>query len=163
MEESKFQYDIMACQKCGTANVKGQEHCRRCGATLKVRNPLTLPVAVGGGLLLIVLCSAIAIFVARTTPYGEVLAILMFILSGILSFIGGIWLIVEGFRASPLWGLGLLFFSPIVSIIFLFVKPDYALKPWVVSFVGVVFFIVGILMVPGSVIDTFNQFGGTGF
>lgn len=163
MEDSEFQYDIITCQKCGTANVRGQERCRRCRTPLKVRNPLTLPLAVGGGLILIILCSGMAIAVARTTPLGVPLALVMFIFSGILSFIGGIWLLIEGFRAGPLWGFGLLLFGPIVSFVFLFAKPDYALKPWVVSFLGIICFIVGVLMIPDSFLNILNQVSGAGF
>ena len=163
MEEADFQYEIINCPKCGTANVKGHDRCRRCRTPLKVRNPLTLPLAVGGGFVLLFLCGGVAVYVARTTPFAMPLALIVVTISTLLSFVGGIWLLFEGFRAGPLWGLGMLLFAPIVSILFLFIKPDYALKPWVVSILGLILFIIGMLMIPDNIIDTINQFSGSGF
>jgi len=163
MEQSEFQYEIINCQKCGTANIKGDVRCRRCRTRLKVRNPLMVPLVVGVGLVVVALLSGLAIYVIRGTGLAVPLALIMFFITSILGFIGGLWLLVEGFRASPIWGLGLIFFYPIVSILFLILKPDYALKPWLVTFAGMILFIIGALMIPDSFFEVINQFGGAGF
>lgn len=52
-----------------------------------------------------------------------------------LLLIGGIWLIVEAFKTSILWGLGCLLITP-VSLIFTFVHWDRASNPFILQLIG---------------------------
>lgn len=60
---------------------------------------------------------------------------MMLILGLILAVIGGLWLLVEAFRTSIVWGLVCLFL-PIVQIGFVIAHWDRAWKPFMVNVVG---------------------------
>ncbi|HOY21876.1 MAG TPA: hypothetical protein PK002_01920 [Cellvibrio sp.] len=49
--------------------------------------------------------------------------------------IGGLWLIIEAFKTSILWGLGCLIITP-VSLVFIFVHWDKAKSPFILQLVG---------------------------
>lgn len=49
--------------------------------------------------------------------------------------IGGLWLIIEAFKTSILWGLGCLIITP-VSLVFIFVHWDRAKSPFILQLVG---------------------------
>lgn len=65
----------------------------------------------------------------------EILAILVVAIGIIISLVGGIWFLVESFRASIWWGLGVLF-VPFVDIIFLITHWNVAAKPFGISVLG---------------------------
>ena len=56
--------------------------------------------------------------------------------------IGGIWVLIEAFKESILWGLGCIFI-PLVSLIFVIMHWDKAGKPFLIQLVGIVLFAVG--------------------
>jgi hypothetical protein len=62
-----------------------------------------------------------------------------------LGLIGGIWLLIEAFRASIWWGLGSLFI-PFVSLIFVITHWSAAKTPFLISLGSVVLVIAGALM-----------------
>lgn len=66
----------------------------------------------------------------------------MLILGFILMVIGGIWLVIEAFRESVLWGLGVLLI-PIVGLIFVVLHWDVAGKPFLIQLAGVILWFVG--------------------
>jgi hypothetical protein len=53
-----------------------------------------------------------------------------------ISLIGGIWLLVEAFKTSILWGLGCLLITP-VSLVFIFVHWDRAKSPFILQLIGI--------------------------
>ena len=61
----------------------------------------------------------------------------LLILGGILSIVGGIWLLVVAFQTSVWWGLGSLLL-PFVSLIFVIMHWQVAKKPFLISVVGTV-------------------------
>ena len=78
-----------------------------------------------------------------------ILAILCFIIGFLFAFVGGIWFLVEAFRAGIWWGLGCLFIS-VVELIFLVIHWDRAAKPFGLSVLGGVIMLVGIFAAPGA-------------
>jgi hypothetical protein len=67
---------------------------------------------------------------------------MLVIIGFVIMIIGGIWLLIEAFRESILWGLGCLFI-PILGLIFAITHWDKAGKPFLVQVVGTVLFAVG--------------------
>lgn len=64
------------------------------------------------------------------------------------ALVGGIWLIIEAFRKSLLWGLGCLFF-PVISLIFVIMHWTTCWRPFVLNVVGVLLLLAGMsLMTP---------------
>lgn len=59
----------------------------------------------------------------------------MFWLGIILSLIGGLWIVVNAFRTSVLWGLGSLF-VPFVSLIFAILNFAENKVPLIISVIG---------------------------
>jgi hypothetical protein len=49
--------------------------------------------------------------------------------------IGGLWLLIEAFTTSILWGIGCLLITP-VSLVFIFVHWDKAKSPFILQLVG---------------------------
>ncbi len=67
----------------------------------------------------------------------------MFIIVGaVLMLIGGLWLIIEAFKESILWGLGCIFI-PIAGLIFVLMHWDKAGKPFLIQVAGVALFALG--------------------
>lgn len=60
----------------------------------------------------------------------------------ILMVIGGLWLLVEAFKASVLWGLGCLF-VPIVSLFFVATHWSESKTPFLLQLAGVVLLVIG--------------------
>jgi hypothetical protein len=75
----------------------------------------------------------------------------LLILGGILSFVGGIWLLVAAFQTSVWWGLGSLL-VPFVSLIFVIMNWQVAKKPFLISVVGTVVLLFAVWKSP-----QFNQ------
>ena len=67
----------------------------------------------------------------------------MHIIGLVIMLIGGLWILIEAFKESVLWGLGCLFFSPLVSLIFVILHWDKAGKPFLLQIVGLVLFALG--------------------
>lgn len=84
----------------------------------------------------------------------EILAVILAVVGAIISFVGGIWFLVEAFRESIWWGLGCLFL-PIVSLIFLIVHWAEARKPFVVVLLGNVLVFIATLIAP----ELFQHYG----
>ncbi len=59
----------------------------------------------------------------------------------VIGSIAGIWLLIEAFRVSILWGLGSIFI-PLVPIIFVILHWDRARKPFLWSLLGTVLIVV---------------------
>lgn len=70
------------------------------------------------------------------------LALVLMVVSGIVSFVGSLWLIINGFRKHILWGLGCLFF-PIVQLVFVCLNWSLAKKPFFVLLGSIVLFGAG--------------------
>ena len=67
---------------------------------------------------------------------------LLVILGGIAMFVGGIWLLVEAFKESVLWGLGSIFI-PFVSLVFVIMHWDVSKTPFLIWIGGLVLTIAG--------------------
>ncbi len=69
-------------------------------------------------------------------------------ISGIvLILIGSIWLIVEGFKQSVLWGLGLVVFFQFIFPLFTYMHWQESKRPVLVFFAGGALCVIGVLMV----------------
>lgn len=66
----------------------------------------------------------------------------MFWLGIILSLIGGLWIVVNAFRTSVLWGLGSLF-VPFVSLIFAIMNFSENKVPLIISVIGTILVFMG--------------------
>ena len=79
------------------------------------------------------------------------LGLVLFVVGLIISLVGGIWLLVEAFKTSILWGLGSLF-VPFVSIVFAIKYWGRAGRPFLISLAGAVLMIIGSAMggIPGT-------------
>ena len=66
----------------------------------------------------------------------------MFWLGVILSLIGGLWIVVNAFRTSVLWGLGALL-VPFVSLIFAIMNFGENKIPLILSVIGTVLLFMG--------------------
>ena len=67
---------------------------------------------------------------------------LLLIVGVILCLIGGIWLLVEAFKESVLWGLGSIF-VPFVSLIFAIMHWSECKVPFLMNVVGFLLLIAG--------------------
>jgi hypothetical protein len=74
---------------------------------------------------------------------------LLVILGLIAVGIGGIWILVEAFRESILWGLGCLFIN-ILSFVFVAMHWETTKKPFLIYIGGIGLIIVGVLMSDGT-------------
>jgi hypothetical protein len=80
----------------------------------------------------------------------------LLIVGGILSIVGGIWLLVVAFKESVWWGLGS-FFIPFVGLVFAIMHWQVAKKPFLISLAGAVLLVVVSMKAPhdaGSVMST---------
>jgi len=67
------------------------------------------------------------------------------VIGGLVATVAGIWLLVEAFKVSVLWGLGSIFI-PFVSLIFVILHWGQAKKPFLISVGATVVMMIG--MVP---------------
>lgn len=79
-----------------------------------------------------------------------ILGMLLVVVGGLIAFAGGIWFLVVAFQESVLWGLGCFFFSFPVSLIFLIMHWDKAMKPFLVQLAGAVPMFLGIAIMAAS-------------
>jgi len=73
----------------------------------------------------------------------------LYFLGLILCLVGGIWILINAFKTSILWGLGALF-VPFVSLIFAIMHWDENKKPFLISLAGIVVVVVGVMMGAGA-------------
>lgn len=66
----------------------------------------------------------------------------MFWLGVVLSLIGGLWIVVNAFRTSVLWGLGSLLI-PLVSLVFALMNFSENKIPLLISVIGTVMMFMG--------------------
>lgn len=72
----------------------------------------------------------------------ETLGLILVIVGALVAVGGYIWFLGVAFSEGPAWGL-LCFFLPIVSLIFLAIRPAQAWKPTVTYLSGVISLLVG--------------------
>ena len=72
----------------------------------------------------------------------EILMFLLWGLGGLLSFVGGLWLLILAFRQSVLWGLAVMII-PFASLFFIVKFWAEARHPFFVSLVSIVLMVVG--------------------
>ena len=75
----------------------------------------------------------------------EIFAMLLVIVGFIAFLIGGIWFLVESFRESIWWGLGVMF-VPFVEIVFLIAHWRIASKPFGLQLAGMALLFIGSLI-----------------
>ena len=73
------------------------------------------------------------------------MGIVLLILGFILAAVGGIWLLVEQFKESVLWGLGSLF-VPFVALVFVIMHWSVSKKPFFIQLAGIGLIILGVLL-----------------
>ena len=74
------------------------------------------------------------------------MGMLLFSIGWIVAFVGAIWLLIEAFKVSILWGLGC--FIPIISRLFLAMHWEVAKKPFLIYLGGFALVILGVLISP---------------
>lgn len=67
----------------------------------------------------------------------------------LIAFVGGIWLLIEGFKESVLWGVGMLLFG-FVGLIFAVTHWEQAKKPFLLNVGGAALMFLGVLLAPGG-------------
>ena len=65
----------------------------------------------------------------------------LLIIGMIISFIGGIWLLVVAFQTGVWWGLGSLLL-PLISLIFVILHWQVAKKPFLISLAGTILVVI---------------------
>jgi hypothetical protein len=70
------------------------------------------------------------------------MGILLLVIGAILMFIGGIWLLIEQFKESVLWGLGSIF-VPFVALVFVIMHWDVSKRPFLIQVAGIVLLVIG--------------------
>ena len=82
----------------------------------------------------------------------EALGTLVLLAGALFTVIGGIWFVVNAFRESLLWGIGVLVF-PFASLLFLILEWQSAKRPFGLQIFGVVLILFAALVlavdVPG--------------
>ncbi len=73
-------------------------------------------------------------------------AMVLFAIGGLVSLVGGIWLLVVAFQEHILWGLGSLL-VPFVSLIFVIMYWNKSWKPFGLQLVGVLVSVGGFLLI----------------
>ena len=58
--------------------------------------------------------------------------------------VGGIWILIEAFKESILWGIGCLLLAP-VSIVFVFMHWDVSKKPFLIHLGGLGIAIIAVI------------------
>ena len=72
----------------------------------------------------------------------EILLLILVIIGMIIFLFGGIWFLIESFRESIWWGLGVIFI-PFVEIIFLIAHWRVASKPFGIQLAGMALLFIG--------------------
>jgi hypothetical protein len=70
---------------------------------------------------------------------------LLLIIGVILCFVGGIWLLIQGFQESIFWGIGMLLFGP-VGLVFAIMHWSEAKVPFLIQVAGVVLLVAGVAL-----------------
>jgi len=83
----------------------------------------------------------------------ETLGLVLIIVGGIITVIGGIRLIIAMFRKSILWGLGGLLTFPFIMLIWTLCNWSDAKGPFLNYLAGIVFLIVGVIIVGPDNLD----------
>ena len=71
------------------------------------------------------------------------------VLGFIVMAVGGIWILIEAFKESALWGIGCILFNP-VSLIFVIMHWDVAKKPFFINLAGIAIMILGAILGGGG-------------
>ncbi len=72
---------------------------------------------------------------------------------GIISLIGGLWLLIAAFQQSILWGLAVLF-VPLAEFIFIIMHWDRAAWPFIVSLAGFAMSVIAVVIVGPETFET---------
>lgn len=70
------------------------------------------------------------------------MGMILMTLGSLISFVGGIWILILAFKKSIGWGLASLFI-PFVILVFAFMNLDVAKKPLLIVVAGVVLSVIG--------------------
>jgi hypothetical protein len=76
----------------------------------------------------------------------ETMSMLLVVIGFGLLLIGGLWVVVNAFKESILWGLGALF-VPFVSLFFIIKHWDENKLPFFVQLGGLVIYVAGAMMI----------------
>lgn len=75
----------------------------------------------------------------------EILGMLLMGLGGITALVGSVWLLIEEFKTSIVWGLGCIF-VPFVSLIWLVMHFDRGATPFFISLGGSLVCLLGVVL-----------------
>lgn len=76
----------------------------------------------------------------------EILGMILLVIGVLISAVGSIWLLIEAFQESILWGLGCVF-VPFIPLIFLVMHWSKCAKPSLIMLVGTALGIIGVVLV----------------
>jgi FtsH-binding integral membrane protein len=76
----------------------------------------------------------------------EMLGMILLVIGLLISAVGSIWLLIEAFQESILWGLGCVL-VPFIPLIFLVMHWSKCAKPTMVMFAVTVLAIIGVVLV----------------
>ena len=80
---------------------------------------------------------------------GKTMGTALYFLGVIISLVGGIWILINAFKTSILWGLGSLFI-PFVSLIFAIMHWEQNKKPFLICVAGFVVLVLSVFMGAGA-------------
>ena len=72
---------------------------------------------------------------------------------------GGIWFLVEGFKVSVAWGVGMLLCG-FISLGFLFQRWDVAQRPFFTQLAGMALWLIGLFISGKGVAEMYNPLNG---
>ena len=73
------------------------------------------------------------------------MAMILMVLGGGFLVVGGVWLLIEGFKESVLWGIAMLLIN-VVSLIFVITHWQQAKRPFLLQIVGLVLVVAGVML-----------------
>lgn len=90
----------------------------------------------------------------------EALSTIIFVVGVILAAVGSIWILVNAFKESILWGI-LSIIIPFVLLIFALMNLDKCKKPLGIWLAGVVLYVIGGFVIAADVVEQVDQDQGT--
>jgi hypothetical protein len=142
-----FNYRMVKCSRCGSTSALEYGICQRCGHQLKKPNTASMFVLGVGAAALVIALMSLVIYLTRDTVIGGLLTIGIAVLSIIFSIGAYIWFVVNAFRASPMWGMAVIFL-PTAQIAFVYKHADKAIVPFSLFVLGVILALIASFYLP---------------
>ena len=79
----------------------------------------------------------------------EFIAVVFIVVGLVMAAVGGIWLLIEMFKESIMWGIGGLLCG-ILPLIFVFLHWEEGGNPFMIGFGGGILYFLGLMMIEGG-------------